>query len=65
MKKDLYTSWIMASNAFGARLAFLFEKRTNPYIQYGAGSITEEKVDIAQKTLWRLLQSNKAERVDA
>jgi hypothetical protein len=60
-----YVSWMIAGNAFGARLAFLFEKRTKPYIRYGAGSIAEEKVDIAQKTFWRLLQYNKAERVGA
>ena len=37
----------------GARLAFLFEKRSKPYINYGVVSVTEEKADVAQEILVR------------
>jgi len=44
-------STALLSNTFEARVAFLCEKRNNPYKKYGAVSIAVEKVTIALKNI--------------
>ena len=42
---------MFTNNTFGARVNFLYEKQTEPYIKYGDGSIEGEKFAMAQKAL--------------